>query len=181
MGSKQRSSMISRRKFLEAVALTGGALGATSISLNELATAEESPQAVQEETKITFCRGNCGAKMCHWDVRVREGKVVAMTPHIHADADPVDKGRSKGCLRGMSMMETLYNERRVKYPLRRVEGTPRGGGEWERISWDDALDEIADKWKGYIEEYGGKSIVRWSIYGTAVVLNGHYGLSLIHI
>ncbi|MCI8366164.1 MAG: molybdopterin-dependent oxidoreductase [Eggerthellaceae bacterium] len=98
-----------------------------------------------------------------------------MTPHIHADADPVDKGRSKGCLRGMSMMETLYNERRVKYPLRRVEGTPRGGGEWERISWDDALDEIADKWKGYIEEYGGKSIVRWSIYGTAVVLNGHYG------
>lgn len=174
----KRPVPLSRRTFLGGTALLAGAaaVGAAGVAGNSgLACAEPAASGAAEEVKINYCRGNCGANMCHWDVHVREGKVVAMKPHVHADADPVTKGRSKGCLRGMSMMETLYNERRVKYPMRRAEGTPRGGGEWERISWDDALNEIVQKWGGYIQEFGGKSIVRWSVYGSTVTLNSSYG------
>ena len=174
----KRPVPLSRRTFLGGTALLAGAaaVGAAGVAGNSgLACAEPTASGTAEEVKINYCRGNCGANMCHWDVHVREGKVVAMKPHVHADADPVTKGRSKGCLRGMSMMETLYNERRVKYPMRRAEGTPRGGGEWERISWDDALNEIVQKWGGYIQEFGGKSIVRWSVYGSTVTLNSSYG------
>ena len=173
--SPGKPAALSRRGFLAGAAATVGAVSAGSVGLRALAQAEPAPEEVAEEVKINYCRGNCGANMCHWDVRVREGIVVAMAPHIHADADPVQKGRSKGCLRGMSMMETLYNERRVKYPLRRVEGTPRGGGEWERVSWDEALDEIVKRWGGYMAECGPSSIVRWSVYGSTVTINGSYG------
>ena len=42
--------------------------------------------------------------------------------------------------------------------MRRVEGTARGAGEWERITWDEAFDEITTKWKAYREEFGNESI-----------------------
>lgn len=167
------SNVLSRRGFLKTAATVAGASavagGASTVTALAADNAASTPAT---ETKISYCRGNCGANMCMFDVKVRSGKVVAMEPHIPADADPVDKGRSKGCLRGLSMMQTLYNERRVKYPMRRVEGTERGAGEWERISWDDALNEIVQKWSGYMAEYGPSSIIRWSIYGSTVTLNG---------
>ena len=40
-------------------------------------------------------------------------------------------------------------------PMRRA--GERGGGEFERISWDEAIAEIAEKWKGYTEEFARKS------------------------
>ncbi len=172
-GENQNS--LTRRSFLKStLAATGAVAAAGGVTLTALAAGEEAP-APAEETKITYCRGNCGANMCQFDVKVREGKVTSMMPHIQADAVGPDKGRSKGCLRGMSMMQTLYNERRVKYPLRRVEGTERGAGQWERVSWDDALNEIVQKWGGYMAEFGPASIVRWSIYGSTVTINGSYG------
>lgn len=166
---------LTRRTFLKSTAAVAGATAFVGGAGLVAAPEANGDDAVDEEMKVTYCRGNCGANMCKFDVKVRNGKVVSLEPRIHPDSDPVTKGRSKGCLRGMSMVQTLYNDKRVKYPLRRVEGTGRGAGEWERVSWDEALDEIVEKWSGYIAEYGGKSIVRWSIYGSTVTLNGAYG------
>lgn len=45
------------------------------------------------------------------------------------------------CLRGLSHPYRIYDPERIKYPLRRV--GERGSGEWERISWDEAAEEIA--------------------------------------
>ena len=57
----------------------------------------------------------------------------------------------------------------------------RGSGEFERISWDEAIAEIAEKWKGYTEEFGPKSIAMFLGSGNTGTLGGgapeglHYG------
>lgn len=176
MKGEVRRNGLTRRSFLKTTLAATGAIAATgAVSTVALADEVQVISAPVEEMKVSYCRGNCGANMCHFDVKVREGKVASILPRIHPDADPVTKGRSKGCLRGISMMQTLYNERRVKYPMRRVEGTERGAGEFERITWDEALDEIVQKWGGYIAQYGAGSIVRWSVYGSTATLNSSYG------
>ena len=50
-------------------------------------------------------------------------------------------------------MHRIYDPARLQYPMRRVEGTERGAGEWERVSWDEALDEIAGKIKSIQTEF----------------------------
>ncbi|HIY84655.1 MAG TPA: molybdopterin-dependent oxidoreductase [Candidatus Rubneribacter avistercoris] len=69
-------------------------------------------------------------------------------------------------------MQRMYAPERLQYPLRRVEGTARGEGQWERVSWDDAISEIAEKWRGYLDEYGPGAVARCSIYGSYGHLNG---------
>lgn len=62
------------------------------------------------------------------------------------------------CPRGLSHPQRIYAPERIQYPMRRVEGTARGAGEWERLTWDEAIEEISTKWKGYLDEFGPNSI-----------------------
>ena len=59
--------------------------------------------------------------------------------------------------RGRTHLQLMYNQKRPLYPMRRKDGTPRGG-EWERITWDDAINEICTKWKSYRAQYGPGSV-----------------------
>ena len=59
-------------------------------------------------------------------------------------------------------METFYHPDRLKYPLKRV--GERGENKWERITWDEAYDDIVEHVKAIWEEYGPESIV--SMQGT---------------
>ena len=56
--------------------------------------------------------------------------------------------------------------------MRRVEGTPRGGGQWERITWEEAISQIAGQIKKTMAEYGPHSV--------AGVLAGQGGQGLLH-
>ena len=60
--------------------------------------------------------------------------------------------------------------------MRRVEGTERGAGEWERVSWDEAIQEIASHMQAAIDQYGGSSIVFDAASGNYGYVNGIYGL-----
>ena len=60
------------------------------------------------------------------------------------------------CLRGLSTIKLAYHPDRLKYPLKRA--GKRGEGKWQRISWDEALDTIASKFKEIGEKYGYESI-----------------------
>jgi anaerobic selenocysteine-containing dehydrogenase len=60
------------------------------------------------------------------------------------------------CSKGLASLDLLTNPGRVGYPLKRV--GERGDGKFQRISWDEALDTIADKLKSYKEKYGAQSI-----------------------
>ena len=82
---------------------------------------------------------------------VKEGRLIKV------DGNPNDpNSRGYLCARGQAALNHLYHPERLLYPLRRV--GQRGEGKWKRISWDEALDEIADKLKrirnsGHPEEF----------------------------
>jgi len=67
---------------------------------------------------------------------------------------PVNKG--KLCPRAFASMQWLYSPQRLKYPLRRI--GQKGEGKFEKITWDEALDTIADKLKEQKEKYGPESL-----------------------
>ena len=76
---------------------------------------------------------------------------------IKIEGNPNDpNSRGHLCARGHAGLNHLYHPERLLYPLKRVGA--RGEGKWKRISWDEALDEIADKLKavresGHPEEF----------------------------
>ena len=73
--------------------------------------------------------------------------------------------------------QRAYSDARIQYPMRRVDGTPRGGGEWERITWEEAVDEIVAKWKEVEAEYGPLANTYYQGGGGAQgSLNGNAGL-----
>ena len=94
--------------------------------------------------KGTHTRANCiGA--CSWDVYVKDG--IAWREEQAAIYEPhrpdVPDFNPRGCQKGACYTHLQVNESRIKYPLKRV--GERGEGKWKRISWDEALTEIADK------------------------------------
>jgi anaerobic selenocysteine-containing dehydrogenase len=100
------------------------------------------------------CWDNCG-----FDVTVENGKVIKVDG---AASHPITKG--KICGRGR-MLETRTNSNeRLLYPLKNV------NGEFERVTWEQALDEIADKMNGYKTRFGSTSILHSHDYANGGLL-----------
>jgi len=72
------------------------------------------------------------------------------------------------CNKVRNMTERIYHPERVLYPLRRVGA--KGEGKFERITWDEAIAEIAERYKGLINEHGSESILPYSFYGNMGML-----------
>jgi DMSO reductase family type II enzyme molybdopterin subunit len=112
-------------------------------------------------------------------VYVRDGKVVReeQAGTIGTVERGVPDANPMGCQKGACWSQTLHGEDRVLYPLRRV--GERGEGRWERVSWDEALTNVADAMLAAIEEVGPESIVHltgaemgtWGIVGLSRLLN----------
>lgn len=100
---------------------------------------------------------------------MRNGKVVKTEP---ADMPEGDELYRRICVKGLSQPQRLYDPDRLKYPMRRIEGTERGTEEFERISWDEALDLMATKFTDVIDQFGGSSLCMWVGYGSQGFLNG---------
>lgn len=156
---------LTRRSFLKATAATAGAAAVAGVAL-ETAPAAADAGKPAEEVYQGLCRGNCGGG-CRIAVTVREGKVVKTGPTLNED--PMD---NLICARGYTHTQRIYAPERIQFPARRVEGTPRGGGEWERISWDEAISYICDKWKGYQKDFGDGSIAY--SYGAGTYAQNYY-------
>ena len=60
------------------------------------------------------------------------------------------------CAKGMAGIQALYHPNRNKYPMRRV--GERGQNQWERITWDEAITEIAEKLIEIDEKYGSECV-----------------------
>jgi len=81
---------------------------------------------------------------CSWDVYVKDGLVyreeqAAEYPQVNPKLPDFNP---RGCQKGGCFSERMYDPTRITHPMRRV--GPRGGGKWERITWKEALDDIAD-------------------------------------
>lgn len=144
---------LSRRGFLRATGAAGVALAAAAgvTGLGSLAVADAGAGAPAEEDKVVCCLGNCSGG-CILEATVRDGRVCSLKNCQLIN----DRGRENICQRGTSNVYRLYSDRRILYPLRRV--GERGDNEFERISWDEAIAELSEKWKGYIAEFGPSSI-----------------------
>jgi anaerobic selenocysteine-containing dehydrogenase len=99
-----------------------------------------------------MCHGGCGVL-----IYVKGGKVAKIT----GDPDcPINHGTL--CPKGIASVQLAYHPDRLTHPVKRV--GPKASGEWERISWDEALDSIAERILHYKEQFGAESIVMG--YGT---------------
>ena len=77
------------------------------------------------------------------------------------------------CVKLKDYEKRHYHPDRLLYPMRRT--GPKGSKEFERITWDEALDTIADKWKAIIEEDGPHAIVPVSYLGNQGLVHGLNG------
>ena len=129
------------------------------------------------------CPDACGVL-----ITVEDGRAT----RIQGDPEhPVTRGFL--CAKVAKYLDRVYSPDRVLYPMRRVgpkgpvagqrsfapPGQPRAAGPtqtnsaetWQRISWDEALDEIAARFRAISEEFGSEAILPYSFGGTLGALN----------
>src|SRR5450631_3100682 len=128
------------------------------------------------------CPDACGVL-----ITVQDGRATK----IQGDpAHPVTRGFL--CAKVAKYLDRVYSPDRVLYPMRRIApkgpttdcvgtaapGRPGGvalrssNGGFQRISWDEALDEIANRFKQVSADFGSEAILPYSYGGTLAVLNG---------
>ena len=114
---------------------------------------------------------DCYPGNCPYKVFVRNGKVIAeeqaatfkvIDPNV-PDLNPM------GCQKGAAWSRLLYSPERVLHPLKR--SGERGEAKWEQVSWDQALEEIADHILDAIEEVGPESIIKEGTPGEGGLLS----------
>jgi anaerobic selenocysteine-containing dehydrogenase len=122
---------------------------------------------VDEQVTVTV-RGACPhdcPDTCAMLVSVRDGRAV----EVRGDpGHPFTRGGL--CVKVNNYVDKVYSPGRVLYPLRRT--GPKGSGRFGRVSWDEALDEIAGRFRSSIAEHGAESIMPVSYLGTEGILNG---------
>ncbi|MFN9336142.1 MAG: formate dehydrogenase subunit alpha [Alphaproteobacteria bacterium] len=126
---------LDRRAFLRQAGLGGAGLAALgAIPLSTMRPAEAGPMdrsmPVQRVKNIcTHCSVGCTVI-----AEVQNGVWVGQEP---AWGSPINRGTH--CAKGASVRELVHGDRRIKYPMKLV------NGQWQRMSWDNAMTEIADK------------------------------------
>ncbi|WP_425355472.1 molybdopterin-containing oxidoreductase family protein [Saccharibacillus sacchari] len=119
----------------------------------------ERPSGVFPAVCPLDCPDTCGLLL-----HKEEGKIVKVTGNPH---HPATKGAI--CNKVRHMAEKVYHPDRLLYPMKR--SGPKGSGRFMRISWAEALTEIAEKFQSLSAEHGAESILPYSFYGNMGVLN----------
>ncbi len=125
----------------------------------EVATA---PLPKEDKVVRTVCAPNCTGS-CAINAYVKDDTIIKVEP-----GEFPDPSYNRICLKGISnAMQRVYSADRIKYPMKRV--GERGEGKWERISWDDAISLLADKFTTLTDQYGSTSI-------SFIAMTGNYGV-----
>jgi len=155
----------SRRSFLKWSALLGGAsaLGGGGLLLSQFRGAEQGVLPLASAGgRIVRTANTPECLHCALLAHVEDGRLVKVT------GDP--DFNVMACARGISRIRQLYSPHRLKYPMRRV--GERGEDKWERISWDEALDTIAERYRQIRDEHGNQAFLsfdgtgNWTSLGT---------------
>ena len=110
---------------------------------------EEGEYTVYRTTQWTApgCHDGCGILVYVG----KDGKVAKV------EGDPNNAyNRGALCMRCLDLVECMYHEDRLKYPMKRAK-EDRGKDKWERITWDEAIDICCDKINEMKEKYGAAS------------------------
>jgi anaerobic selenocysteine-containing dehydrogenase len=107
---------------------------------------------------FTTCPRDC-YDTCSIVTRVRNGKLHSIDAN---EKQPFTQGFL--CPKGQNLMQYVYSKQRVLFPLKRV--GKKGEGKFRRITWQDALEEIANEIRTRSAKYGTDSILQYDYAGT---------------
>lgn len=158
------SVKVKRRTFLEisGILATIGFSGWEYI-LGKVDKAHAAELAAENDNWIPApCWDNCGGR-CFIQANIQNGQVVRIkTDDTHLDS--YDNPQQRACVRGWSQHMRIFGPDRLKYPMKRSSWSPenpnghmRGKDTWERITWDEALNYVADEMKRIKKEYSNEA------------------------
>ena len=123
--------------------------------------------AVMKKTYHGACPHDC-PDTCAMVFEVEEGRLTG----VRGNADhPMTRGGL--CVKLKDYEKRHYHPDRILHPLRRTGS--KGSKEFARISWDEALDEITQRWQKIIQEYGAEAILPYSYLGHQGLVHGMNG------
>ena len=127
-------------------------------------------KSVSDSEKVVYCThsSHCGGA-CLLKVYVKDGVVTRI------ETDDGEDPQFRACVRGRAYRQRMYAPDRILHPMKRI--GERGAGEFERISWDEALETVARELKRVRDTYGPAAILfKWSGGDTSVLHNSmcHY-------
>ncbi|WP_292362707.1 molybdopterin-dependent oxidoreductase, partial [Methylophaga sp. UBA1464] len=123
--------------------------------------------SVLKTTHHGGCPHDC-PDTCSMVYEVENGQLIS----VRGNADhPMTRGGL--CVKLKDYEKRHYHPERVLHPMRRT--GPKGSGQFEQISWDEALTEITDRWKAIIDEYGPQAIIPYSYLGNQGLVHGLNG------
>src|SRR5258705_12850079 len=121
---------------------------------------------------LSVCPHDCPS-CCSLVVTVDDGRLTSVTGNPE---HPFTRGVICGKVREYA--ERVHSPLRVLTPLRRVGA--KGEGRFERVSWDDALAEIARRWREIMARHGGEAILPFSYAGSMGQVQYFAGHPLFH-
>jgi len=138
---------LSRRKFLQQSGLTAGALAGVGVlpPIFTRATAADRLHGTEATIKKNVCT-HCSVG-CTVIAEVQNGVWTGQEP---AWDSPINRGAH--CAKGAAIREIVHGDRRLRYPLKLT------GGQWQRLSWEQAIEEIAAKMLSVRREAGADSV-----------------------
>jgi len=150
-----------RRDFMK---LSGGAVGLSLVTMNSFASQSFLSDVSAGKSKLSYNswedvyikewnwdaiswgshNNQCLPAACSFRVYSRNGVVWREEQHANSDAcsDEYPDWNPMGCQKGCAFHHMLYSPERLRYPMKRV--GERGEGKWKRVSWDEALTDVAD-------------------------------------
>jgi nitrate reductase NapA len=135
---------VTRRDFIKAqAAATAAAAAGVTLPATTTALAAEGDEGLRwDKAACRYCGTGCSVL-----VGVKDGRVVAS----QGDPDaPVNRGLN--CIKGYFLPKILYGQDRLTQPLlRKKDGKFAKDGDFAPVSWDEAFDVMADKWKAAIK------------------------------
>jgi len=149
---------LSRRDFIKANAAAAAATAA-GITLPGVTGAQAADDGIRwDKGACRFCGTGCGVLL-----GVKDGRMVA----TQGDPDaPVNKGLN--CIKGYFLSKIMYGSDRLTKPLLRGKGGKfdKNSEEWSEISWDQAYDIMAEKWKAAIDPNDKKGATKVGMFGS---------------
>src|SRR5947207_1870263 len=155
----EKKTTVGRRDFLCLSGLAGGARAALSTlpvgSVRKAEAATTGPLTSGATVRKSICT-DCSVG-CTVTAEVLNGVWIGQEPSWES---PINRGSH--CAKGASVRELVHSDRRLRYPMKLV------NGQWTRISWDTAVNEIGDKLL-QVREQSGSDSVYW--LGSAKMTN----------
>lgn len=116
------------------------------------------------ELRNTLCAPHCGNHPCALQVEIQDGP-AGLKAHPRLRFPP--------CIKGFQLIDRLYHPDRVLHPMKR--SGARGSGDWERVSWEEALDLVAEGLERAKARHGNRSVALYNYVGQHSLPGGVKG------